>query len=168
MALRHTILLVAFLIATNAAFARTISLSAPPGEFNVNTIGEISSSGTLSGSLRIVSFNGTASWPTGAYVGFYQGPNRNQSVQFLVMRNREKDPYLVAGYRVVEDGRETKVESLAKIPLQAPVRLILHFRDGLFSLTLNDAPAITVRTPFKQVAPYVSVSSGSAEFTVDP
>lgn len=141
---------------------------AAAGEFNVKTIGEVSSSSAISGTLRIVGFNGTASWPPGAYIGFYQGPNRNQSVQFLVMRNREKDSHLVAGYRIVEDGRETKVESLTQVPLKATLRVILQFRDGIFSLVLDDAPAITVRTPFKEVAPYVSVSSGSAEFEIDP
>jgi hypothetical protein len=145
-----------------------MSLSAFPGEFNVKTLGAVTSAGKISTSARILKFNGTDAWPPAAYVGFYEGPDRKRSIQFLIIRNRGKDPYLVAGYRVIENGRETRIESLDNLPLDARVRVHLTFVKGVVTLKLNDREPHTIRTPFTNVAPYVAVSSGTGEFTVDP
>jgi hypothetical protein len=60
-----------------------------------------------------------------------------------------------------------KVESLANIPLHAAWKVRIRFENGLVSFQVNEIRAIDVRTPFKTVAPYVSVSSGDAEFSID-
>ena len=150
------------------ALADSFSLSAKPGHFNVKTLGPAVAKGTLSATIRITNFDGGQGWPPAAYVGFHQGTDRNQSVQLLVIRNEETDAYVVAGYRVIENGKEATIESLANLPLKSIVRVRLSFDKGAITLLLNDQSPITLRTPFTQVRPYVSVSSGTAEFTVDP
>jgi hypothetical protein len=148
--------------------ADAFTLSAHPGYYNAKTLGSVASKATVSGSLRIVQFNGGNGWPPGAYVGFHQGPDRDQSVQFVVIRNKESDPYVVAGYRVIEGGKEAKVASLANLPVDSVVRFALVFDKGVVTLQMNDQSPVTVRVPFTEAASYVSVSSGTAEFKVDP
>lgn len=167
MSLRRAILAGTLLVSACPAFAETVTLTARPGYYNVQTIGDASPGGMVSGSVRMVAFNGTPSWPPGAYIGFYEGPDRSESVQFVVIRNHGEDSHLTAGYRVIENGQETKNEGLAEIPLDATLHVSLRIRDGSCYLTLNDSPEVTIRTRLKLVSPYVSVSSGSAEFTLD-
>jgi hypothetical protein len=145
-----------------------VSLSASPGYYNAKTLGPSAQTGKLTASVRLVSFNGVQGWPPAAYVGFYQGPNRDQSVQFLVIRNRDSDNYLVAGYRVVQGGKEAKVQSLANLPLEAAARVSMSFKSGEVTLRFNDRAPMRILTSMAEAAPYVSVSSGTAEFNVDP
>ena len=151
-----------------SASADPLSLSASPGYFNAKMLGPSANTGRVSASVRLVSFNGAQGWPPAAYVGFQQGPNRDHSVQFLVIRNRDSDPYLVAGYRVIEGGKESKVQSLANLPLEATARVLMSFKAGEVTLRLNDQAPIQIHTSMAEAAPYVSVSSGMAEFNVDP
>jgi len=103
---------------------------------------------------------------SGRLHGFYQGQDRGNSVQFLIIRNRPTDQFLVAGYRVVEGGREAKVESLSNLPLNATASAKLKIENGVFTLQVDDAKIVSFRTSLAEAAPYVS--SGSAEFAVAP
>jgi hypothetical protein len=163
----NIVIAIALLAVACSVDKRTIKVAAHPGNFNVQTLGSASSTGTLSVSMRLVAFNGEEAWPPAAYAGFYQGADRSNSVQFLIIRNHESDQYLVVGYRVIEAGREIKFESLSNVPLDATVHANLKIDNGLFTLRLNDTSPITIRTPLAEVAPYVSVSSGTADFTID-
>jgi hypothetical protein len=165
---RSALLAMALLAPLLAASAETFSLSARPGYFNAKTLGPSAKKSTVSGSVRIVKFNGAKGWPPTAYLGFQQGPDRSQSVQFLILRNQDTDPYVIAGYRVIEGGKEMKVESLANLPLTSPTRVSLTFESGLVTLRLNERAPVLIRTNLLEAAPYVSVSSGTAEFNVDP
>lgn len=167
MRLRHY-LAAAFVVASfSAAATEVISLSAHPGEFNVKTLGPVSATTKVSASARIAKFNGTAAWPPAAYVGFYQGPDRNHSVQFLIIRNHETDSYVVAGYRVIESGREARVESLETLPLNSEARVHMSFSNGVVTLRLNNGTAHTIKTKLRRVAPYVAVSSSTGEFKIE-
>jgi hypothetical protein len=161
--------LVAILVSLSpvAAAAKTLTLSAESGEFNASTLGAAASSTAIAGSFRIVSFSGTRAWPPAAYMGVHQGPNRNNSVQVLAIRNREADDVLVLGYRLVVDGKEAKVASLESVPLAATVRVSVVFKDGVAVIRVNGGKPVELQTPFREVAPYVSVSSGRAEFVID-
>ena len=165
---RAATLALVLLALPSVALADSFSLSAKAGHFDVKTLGPVVAKGTVSATMRIVHFDGGPGWPPAAYVGFYQGPDRNRSVQVLIIRNKDSDGYLVAGYRLIEGGKERKVESLANLPLQATARVSLSFDQGSVTLRLNDQAPVTLRTPFTQVAPYVAVSSSTAEFQVDP
>jgi len=43
----------------------------------------------------------------------------------------------------------------------------MEISEGIATIRVNGTPAIKVVTALKAVAPYVSVSSGAAEFEVD-
>lgn len=167
MRLRY-LFLIAGLFLSLVAHAEKFVLSANPGEFNPKTLGPVSSRGSLSASFQLIKFNSSKAWPAAAYVGFYQGPNRDNSVQFLIIRNQETDNYVVAGYRVIEGGRQTKIESLANLPPDTAAQVSLSFEKSVVTLTLNNQYSRTFRVPMTEVTPYVSVSSGTAEFNVAP
>lgn len=149
------------------AVPRTLSLRAEPGHFNAETLQAAAESVVLKGSMRIRSFAGTDSWPTAAYIGVHQGPNRNESVQVLVIRNRASDQYLVIGWRLVVGGKEVHVHSIENVPLTAQVQVSIAFANGVATIRANGSAPTEVPTPFRKVAPYVSVSSGEAEFAID-
>jgi hypothetical protein len=166
---RSAIVAIALLVCACGGDKQTVTLSADAGNFNVRTLGPVASTAVLSVSVRLTAFNGSeAAWPPAAYAGFYLGQDRSNSVQFLIIRNHPSDDYLVAGYRVVEGGREAKVESLSSLPLNASVNAKLKIENGVFTLKVADANAVNIRTSLAEVAPYVSVSSGSAEFAIAP
>lgn len=164
----RNLLLIAGLFLSLVANAQKITLSANPGEFNPKSLGPASSHGSLSATFKLIKFNRSKAWPTAAYIGFYQGPNRDNSVQFLIIRNQETDNYVVAGYRVIEDGRQTKVESLTNLPLDTAAKVNLSFEKSVVTITLNNQHSRTFRVPMTEVTPYASVSSGTAEFNVVP
>jgi hypothetical protein len=167
MILRGLILVVGLSI-SSGTLAEKLSLSAYPGEFNVKTLGPPSSQASLSVALRIVKFNNTKEWPAAAYAGFYQGQNRDNSVQFLIIRNKETDTNIVAGYRVIENGREVKVESIETFPLKSTAHVSLTFDSGLVTVKLAGSQPVNIRTSLSKVSPYVSVSSGTADFNTGP
>ena len=162
--------LIAVLLALSAAAleAKSLTLSADPGHFNASTLAAPAASVALAGTLRMVALSGAKAWPPAAYIGIQQGPNRNNSVQVLAIRNRELDDYLVVGYRLVVDGKEVKVASLENVSLTATVRVSIVFKNGVASISVNGSPPVDLPTPFREVAPYVSVSSGQAEFAIEP
>jgi hypothetical protein len=167
MVLRYLILILWFAVSLEAN-AGTIELSANPGEFNAKTIGTSSSRGEISALLQITKFNSAKAWPATAYIGFHEGKNRDNSVQFLIIRNHETDTYLVAGFRVIENGREVKVASLANLSLDAKPQVSISIESGLVTLKLSSVDPVTFRTHLNRVSPYISVSSGTAEFNIAP
>jgi len=162
------LLLFILVLCGSGALAQSLRLSAAAGHFNPKTLSGPSDAVAVAGTLRLLAFDGTSAWPTAAYMGVYEGPNRNNSVQILAIRNRMSDDYLVVGYRLVVDGKEVKVASLQNVPLSSEVRVSVQFKKGAVSMRVNGRPPIELRTPFNSVAPYVSVSSGEAEFSIDP
>lgn len=151
-----------------SANAETLLLKAKPGEFLANPIGDPADAVNISTSLKLTAFDGSAAWPPAAYVGFFQGPNRNESFQFLIIRNGGNAPFLTVGYRVIEDGKEKSVASLANIPLDASASVDLSFRKGNVTIKYEKQTPITVKTRLTKATPYVSVSSGSAEYKMRP
>jgi hypothetical protein len=165
---RLHILGLALSIAAASAWSAPHTLAAKPGQFQARTLAAPSSKMTFSGTAKLLATASSPQWPAAVYIGIQEGPNRNNSVQVLAIRNRPTDDYLVVGYRLVVGGKEVKVHSIADVPLNSVLKVRIDFTEGLTMLHVNDARAIELATPFKQVAPYVSVSSGEAEFGVDP
>lgn len=139
-----------------------ITLAAGPGQFSARELGTPSVKGSFAATLEIAEFNPSEKWPTAAYVGFCEGKNRNESVQFLVIRNKPTDDYLVAGYRIIEGGREVKVESLRNVPLTARVSVRMSIENGLVTIKYLSEPPVSLQTSLTEGTPYASVSSGVA------
>jgi hypothetical protein len=145
-----------------------VKLSANSGEFHVKTFGPASTQNSQAVFLRLIEFRNSPKWPSAAYVGFYEGENRDNSVQFLVIRNNITDDYMVSGYRIIENGREVKIESIANIQLNSKTKVNLTFNNGLVTIKLTEKNPISFQTSLKKVTPYVSVSSAVAEFDFGP
>ncbi len=147
--------------------AKSIVLSAKAGEFSAVPIGTSGSRISISARFRLVEFAPTAGWPSAAYVGFFQGRNRDDSFQFLIIKNRESDSYLVVGYRLLKGGHEVKVASLANLPVGELAEVKLSINAGLVGLEVPGSDLMTIQTDLAEVRAYVSVSSGTAEFDLD-
>jgi hypothetical protein len=160
-------LLLSLALAYVPVHAESLRLSAKSGMFNARTLAAPSPAIAFSGSGKLVAFDSSSQWPAASYIGIQQGPDRNDSLQVLAIRNHSTDDFLVIGYRLVVGGKEVKVESLSNVPLHSTWRVRIRFQNGVTHLQVNDGEVVEVSTPFKQVAPYVSVSSGEAEFSVD-
>jgi hypothetical protein len=155
-------------LAFQSASAETLLVSAKPGEFLANPIGDSAETVKISTSFRLTNFDSSEAWPPAAYVGFFQGPNRNESFQFLIIRNGGNAPFLTVGYRVIEEGKEKSVASLANIPLDASAAVDLYFNKGIVTIRYGNQTPITVKTRLTKATPYVSVSSGSAQYNMRP
>ena len=154
--------------ASSAVCAETFTLAANPGEFNPKTLRAPADSAVVNGTFKFLALTGSKAWPAAAYIGVHQGPNRNNSVQVLAIRNREADDYLVVGYRLVIDGKEVTVQSIENVPISSTVRVAITFKKGIATISVNGRPPVAVNAPFALVSPYASVSSGKAEFQIDP
>ena len=145
-----------------------ILLSAGPGKFKARTLAQALPKSSISASFKLTEFNRSDTWPPAAYVGLYKGTIRDNSIQFLIIKNRKCDQYVVAGYRVINKGKEVTVKTIENFPLDTTVNLNLKFDNGEVYLKLNENKPINIKTDLNTASPYVSVSSGSAEFNVGP
>lgn len=153
---------------SSALCAETFTLVANPGEFSPKTLRAPADSAAVNGTFKFLAFTGSKAWPAAAYIGVHQGPNRNNSVQVLAIRNREAGDYLVVGYRLVIDGKEVTVQSIENVPISSTVRVAITFKKGVATISVNGRPPVAVNAPFALVSPYASVSSGKAEFQIEP
>ena len=161
-----TILLVTFTL--HNVNAETLVIDAKPGRFDISTIGESADMVKISTSIKLKAIDDSFYWPAAAYVGFFEGPDRGESFQFVYFRNNGgRKPFLIASYRVIEGKREKFRNELAKYPLNASINVNLIFNKGVITILLDDQKPITVKTRLTMVTPYVSVSSGIAEFKLN-
>lgn len=157
----------ALMVGPSLAGAEQFALTAPRGQYLARTLAPHAPQMAFAVRTRLTEFRGTLEWPSAAMVGFHQGADRQDSVQFYVSRLPGANPYLVVGYKLVVAGREEGSGVLAKIPLEAVTRFELRFDHGAVLVLLNEETRVEVTTPFTEVSPYVSVASGTAEFQVD-
>jgi hypothetical protein len=149
-------------------FGATLSLSAEPGKYNAKTLGPHTVRTMITATIQLTGFRGIKAWPAGAYVGFHEGEDRNNSIQFVLMRNTDTDPQLATGYRILHDGKEFAVRFIKWAPLEAYTKVELSFDNGLVVLRVGNSDPIKIKTLLRKVAPYASVSSGSANFVISP
>ncbi|GGP22041.1 hypothetical protein [Silvimonas iriomotensis] len=143
-----------------------VTLSAAPGQFDFQVVGTSAKKVVVSASIRLTRFSDTEGWPPAAYLGFFQGEDRNNSVQFLVIRNKKEDTFLVAGYRIVENGAEVKSVALTNMPLDSKTNVTVSMENGLVTVSLPPRVLVSFQTDLGEVTPYISVSSGAAQFSV--
>lgn len=149
------------------AAAEQFTLTAQRGQYLARTLAPSSPQLALAVRTRLTDFRGTMEWPSAAMVGFHQGADRKDSVQFYVYRIPGANPYLVVGYKLVVGGRNEGSGVLATTSLEAVTQFELRFDHGAVLVLLNEGTRVEVTTPFTEVSPYVSVASGTAEFQVD-
>ena len=145
-----------------------LTLTAPPGEFRIYAIGTESTQSSFPVKLTLESLDRHSKWPPAAYVGFYQGEDRNNSVQFVLIQKNADDDGLISGYRIIEEGKEVKVITLDTIKEDHSVEVSMMFSDGVATIGIEGGLSNEERTNLKSVTPYVSVSSGSARFDFSP
>jgi hypothetical protein len=160
--------LLTFCLSPLPSLGDTISIASAPGSFQAKTLGQPKSVQHLAATLQLTEFRGTSAWPAGAYIGFHEGVNRDNSFQFLLVRNKPADSQLALGYRVVKDGKEQSSQFIQWMPLDAQVHLKLSIKQGLVTMQVGDAAPVKIPTALKAVSPYTSVSSGTASFDVSP
>ena len=147
----------------------TIILSANTGQYDLRLLGSPVRKGELAASVKLRSFNSGDGFSTAAYVGFQSGNDRRNSVHFFVAHVNPKDPYLTAGYRIIEGGKETHREFLSyQRNLQTTIQVWLSFDEGITTLKIEHLPPEVIRTPFSEVTRFLMVSSSKAEFKIDP
>ena len=146
----------------------TVTLSAGPGQFEAKTLGPHSIKADIVAAISLTEFNGTSAWPTAAYVGFHENSNRDNSIQFVLMRNKDTDTRLAIGYRVLKNGKEQFAEFIDWRPLGAQVAVKISCNEGLVTLQVGDMAPVKIQTSLGSVAPYTSVSSGTAAFDIHP
>lgn len=164
MTLQIRLLAVLFLAMFGACSPGPLKLSAPPGQYQASDLGAPSEAATIALKFSLTAFDVDARWPPAAYVGFYQGKNRSESIQFMIVRNKQADSYMVAGYRLIENGQETKIVSLENIELNKSVDIFMSLSKGTVTLRLNHGRPIEIHTNLTVATPYASVSSETAEF----
>ena len=159
-----------FLVAAcNKSENQGVTIEANPGEFNAVNLGNKNQNLSLSVKMKIVKYSSDSKWPPGAYMGFYQGDDRNNSIQFLIIKNNPEDDYVVAGYRLLKSGQVVEVESLANLKLNEVASVKMKISKGVAYIHLEGVDKIKVQTHLSDVRPYISVSSGAAHFNVlDP
>lgn len=155
------------LMASSLAQAEVIRLSADPGHFRYEPLAETPAR-TLrfSGTMRIRQFTDEQAWPSTAYMGIFQGADRRNSLQVIAIRNKPADATLIVGYRLIVEGEEAEVASIRAVPSDAVIPVEISFDEGIAGIRIGSSDAVTVRTPFPAVVPYLSVSSATAEFQV--
>lgn len=151
------------------ANAETLVMEAPEGKYDAGAIGDLSEISKVSTSFRVTKRSLNLQWPPAAYIGFYQGKNRNDSFQFLIVKDRNVgDSEMAVGYRVIEGGKEKTVAYLATIEANSYANVELGFKKGEVTIRYEKQKPIVVKTHLNKVTPYVAVSSGTAEFKMHP
>ncbi|MEW8061070.1 MAG: hypothetical protein AB2791_17815 [Candidatus Thiodiazotropha endolucinida] len=165
--MRKAVSIILLLIAASNCYGeKYATLSAPPGHFDSVDLGAASEELVIEAKMSFTSFNRSADWPPGAYVGFYDEKDRNNKFQFLIMKNKKTDNYVVAGYRVIESGKEVKVASISYFALNEKVSHKLKYFNGKVKICISGHNPVEITTKLRKVIPYISVSSGEAEFEV--
>jgi hypothetical protein len=162
------ILLISFLLlmASVCYGEKHATLSAPPGHYDAVDLGSASDNLIIGAKVSLTGFDRSEDWPPAAYVGFYDEEDRNNKFQFLIIRNNSTDNYIVAGYRLIEEGKQVKVASISNFTLNEIVETTLNFKKGKVKITVFGHDPVVIGTKLKKVIPYISVSSGEAKFVV--
>ena len=165
---RSYLAVLVFVASIGAAEETTVILSAEPSQTKAAAFGKHADRCSLSATLRLTNINSSGGWSPGAHVSFTQSMEHRPygKVEFFIIPNRETD-HIVAGYRVLDNDREVKVELLQNLPLSASVQVTMKIDNGLVMLSVPPLDPITFQTRLIVAAPSASVSSGSVEVTSD-
>ena len=132
------------------------------GQFSAHVVGNAESNVAIRGSVRIAGDNSKGPWPGAAYIGLQQGSTED-SIQIFVVLD-DSGGHAIVGHRLISHGMVIKTVEQIAVERSQPLRFSIVFNNGLVLISVNDEKVITERTLLRQVAPYLSVSSGTAEF----
>ena len=161
--LRIWILCMALVFSVAAQAGYQYLLDAPAGEYRRADMGEPGEINKFAVRIKMEDFALGTKWPPGAYVGFYEGTDLKNSVQFLLLKHPEKD-LMLAGYRVLKDGNEVRYKSIREVSLDEEVLVKVGITDNKIFIVMEGASPITIKTDLQKVTTYISVSSGKALF----
>ena len=162
--LRRLIFCVALAFSLNTQAGQQYLLDAPAGHYRGVDIGESGKDSKFGIRIKMQSFALGTKWPPGAYVGFYEGVDRKNSVQFMLLKHPEED-ILLAAYRQLEDGEEIKYKRISNIGSDEEVFVKIGITENTVYILLEGASPVSVKTTLANATPYISVSSGSAMFS---
>ena len=154
-------------LSAGGALAANLQIKAARGEVKEEAFGQVMDKGELHATLRLTAFTGSDAWPATAGVGLRYGPDGRSGVHVVALRQREDDKQLTLGYRIMDNGQQIRFQTLGKAPLNSSQQVLLFFKRGQLHVRLNEGQAQAIQSPLVQGQPFVLVSSGSAEFTVD-
>lgn len=162
--LRVWILCVMLVFSIAAQAGYQYLLDAPAGEYRRSDFGEPGEHIKYGLRIKMEGYALGTKWPPGAYTGFYDGVDMNNSVQFLILKHPDKD-LMVAAYRVLKDGEEVRYQKLESVPADEEVFVKIGKAGNKIYIFMDDARPITIKTDLQKVTPYISVSSGKALFS---
>ena len=141
-----------------------IVLTAPGGYFDQFELQKPTAMQNISLSIELVEFNHGTQWPPSANFGFVEDNDPEiYNVQITLIKNKEDDDYLVAGYRIIEDGTEVKSEAILNLKTDEYLRIKARIKNGVIYASLNNK-SIKIHTPLHEPEPYVSAVSAKAIF----
>ncbi len=159
-------LILVFLLSSISNAEQRITLEAKANEYKAVDLSVSGIDATFTVSMKLTNYAPNSKWPPAAYAGFYQGKDRDNSIQFLIIRNKPDDKYIVVGYRIIEKGKVAQVRSLANLKLGSEVVAQLSITNGLVTISLQGYPSVNVQTKLGVIKSYLSVSSATAEYKV--
>ena len=162
--LRRLIYCVVLAFGLNAHAAQQYLLEAPAGHYRGVDIGEPGKRNKFGFRIKMQEYALGTKWPPGAYVGFYEGEDRKNSVQFMLLKHPEEN-ILLAAYRHFKDGEEIEYKSLSNIESDEEVFVKVAITENKIYILLEGANPVSLRTTLTNAIPYISVSSGSAIFS---
>ncbi len=161
-----TSLLIIALLNAFSIYGKDYEVSSMQGMYDGENIGERSEKSAFNIEFEITKYTEAIDWPSAAYTGFYEGEFGDNSFQFFVIRNSPAEKYVVAGYRVIADGKEIEQVTLKQLGLTERISLKLSIENGTVSIEIEGIEPIQVQTKLKKVMPYISTSSSDAVFSV--
>ncbi len=160
------ILLIITLLNVFPIYGKDYEVSSMKGMYDGENIGKRSEESTINIEFGITKYTEAIDWPSAAYTGFYEGEFGNNSFQFFAIRNSPAEKYVVAGYRVIADGKEIEKVSLKQLGLTERIALKLSIKNGTVLIEIEGSEPVEVQTKLKKVMPYISTSSSDAVFSV--
>jgi hypothetical protein len=149
-----------------SANAKEYNVTAEPGKYDGANLNESSSSSSFTAEFKVARFTDEQDWPSAAYVGFYEGTDQNNSFQFILMKNKVTDEMMVAGYRIIEEGKQVEIRSLKQHKPANLIKVKLSILDGMVTVSIDGEEPVKIQTKLGVVTPYLQVASGTAFFNI--
>ncbi len=146
-------------IDVSEVYTKEYIISSEPGKYSRYDVGSVSENSNLSAKLKIINYTEEVKWPSSSYVGFYGEGGAKNSFQSIIIKNHPSDDFLVAGYRLLENGEVVKWNPLKQFSLSSEVNIKLSIAHGIVTIEIEGEFPIVIQTKLKRVTPYVSAAS---------
>ncbi len=161
-----TFIIVASFLATGCAGGGYKRLMADSGEYSLVELDDQATEVNFSVKFNLTDDYSNSDWRAAAYAGVFEGGNTDASVQFFIVKARVNNEKLVAGYRVIQQGQQVKRGYMKSLPAGQEVKVDISFVNSQVTISLQGVEPVIIETDLQSVSPYVSVSSGAAEYAL--